>query len=309
MRPEIERDHDIQDQKPRLALLGEFSAGKSTLANALLGRASSPVRVTATQVPPIWYSAGSCDPVLVEMDGTETTITPEEVASVPVEGTRAVKVFLESDILEAVDLIDMPGSSDPNMSADIWDALLPLADMVIWCTPAAQAWRQSEAAIWDMVPERLHRRSLLLLTRIDTVRTEEDRARLIARVTRETDGLFREVLPVSPLQAIEADGGADGLRASGLTDVIDALEGIMDDVLNPEVPSAADLAAELRKTRSRTGPSYLKEVPQEDPPEVATTAPPASDGAAMPSGIIPRRIRPAGDAGRSRRPRSRESLI
>jgi GTPase Era involved in 16S rRNA processing len=41
-----------------VAILGEFSSGKSTLANVLLGRVSSPVRVTATQVPPIWYTHG-----------------------------------------------------------------------------------------------------------------------------------------------------------------------------------------------------------------------------------------------------------
>ncbi|NKX44434.1 dynamin family protein [Roseicyclus persicicus] len=286
--------------KPRIALLGEFSAGKSTLANALLGQDSSPVRVTATQVPPIWYSAGSDDPVHVGIDGTETVIDHDEISRIPVLGTRAVRVFLEADLLDAVDLIDMPGSSDPNMSSDIWDALLPLADIVLWCTPASQAWRQSEAAIWEGVPEELQARSLLLLTRIDTVRNEVDRARLLARVRRETAGQFRAVLPVSPLLAMEAGDDADLQRASGLPRLMDVLAEVVADLRAP-ARRTADIAADLR--RARAGDSGA---PGPDGAgDGAGAEPQVPQGA--PSGVMPRRIRPAGGAARPGRPR--EALI
>lgn len=189
------------DRKPKVAVLGEFSSGKSTLANVLLGRVSSPVRVTATQVPPIWYTHGEGDPVLVDSDGTETEINLAEVASVPVEGTQYVRVFLEAPILQRLDFIDMPGSSDPNMSPDIWNAILPQADAVIWCTPATQAWRQSEAAIWDEIDPEVQERSILLVTRIDKVLSDADRARLMKRMRRETTGTFRDIFAVDLLSA------------------------------------------------------------------------------------------------------------
>ena len=46
-------------RKPRIALMGEFSAGKSTLANMLVGAQHLPVQVTATQLPPVWISQGN----------------------------------------------------------------------------------------------------------------------------------------------------------------------------------------------------------------------------------------------------------
>ncbi len=208
-------------RKPVIALLGEFSAGKSTLANVLLGTSRSPVRVTATQVPPIWFVAGGGAPVRVAADGREIDLPDGILSDVPLHSTRAVRIPVQAEFLERFSLIDMPGSSDPNMSPDTWDALLPLADIVIWCTPATQAWRQSEAAIWDMVPDVLYQRSLLLLTRMDKLGSDADRSRVLGRVERETAGLFRSVHPVSLLAATEAPSECE---TSGMADVMRALD-------------------------------------------------------------------------------------
>jgi GTPase SAR1 family protein len=209
-------------RRPRIAILGEFSSGKSTLTNVLLGHVSSPVRVTATQVPPIWYCHGHGDPVVVSTGGAEREVDAAEIASVPIEGTEYVRVPLPAGILESVDLIDMPGSSDPNMSADIWQKVLPQADAVIWCTPATQAWRQSEAAIWDEVADEVRERSILLVTRIDKVLSDRDRERLMKRVRRETDGVFRDVFAVDLLSA---QGGKGGSGMSAVRAGLDAILG------------------------------------------------------------------------------------
>lgn len=218
-------DRDPQAAKrPTVALLGEFSAGKSTLANALLGADQSTVRVTATQAPPIWYVPGSGMPVRIGTDGSETEVESGALSDVTLQDTLAVRMPVQAAILEHFTIIDMPGSSDPNMSSDIWDALLPMADIAIWCTPATQAWRQSEAAIWDMVPDALHARSLLLLTRMDKVMGAKDRSRIINRVERETRGLFSAVLPVSLLSVSKP---IDQCEASGMGPLLRALAGAM----------------------------------------------------------------------------------
>ena len=217
------------DPRPaRVALLGEFSAGKSTLANVLLGRAQSPVKATATQMPALWYRFGTGAPTRMCEDGTKHTLPGIAGTVASVEGTRAIDVPLDAPILRRFDLLDLPGSSDPNMPATAWDAILPEVDIAIWCTPATQAWRQSEAAIWDAMPARLHQRSLLLLTRIDKVGVA-DRARVLRRIRGEASAKFRHILPVALLSVSEPPWDC---AASGLDKVFEAL----DDLLAHETP-------------------------------------------------------------------------
>ncbi|WP_319826035.1 dynamin family protein [Thalassovita sp.] len=208
-------DRPQQQRKPRVALMGEFSAGKSTLLNMLLDDEPFPVKVTATRLPPVWTSLGADAAFVVAHDGTETPIEIEEISRVSLEKARLIRLHKQNDILELCDLIDMPGVSDPNMPAHVWLPLLQEIDIVIWCTQASQAWRQSEAAIWDRAREAMTGKSILLITQIDKLKTERDRNRVIQRVTRETKGLFHEVFPISTLQAMQSDDDPDLLEQSG----------------------------------------------------------------------------------------------
>jgi len=250
MTDDIQIDHAPRSRKPRIALMGEFSAGKSTLANILMREVLSKVQITATQMPPVWYAHGSGAPVRIAMDGTETPIEGEVSGAVSIADTRAVRIYAEADILEACDIIDMPGSSDPNISLDIWEGMLPLADGVIWCTPATQAWRQSEAAMWEDVRPDLQANSLLLLTRIDKILSETDRQRVLRRVRGEVDGMFRAVLPVSLIEAQEAGEDPDLLRASGLESVLEELLQIIAD-LEPALAGAGGDTADLMQPLNR----------------------------------------------------------
>ena len=217
--------------KPCIALLGEFSAGKSTLANLLLGSDQSTVRVTATRMPPVRYVAGDGPSILMGVDGTEMPLAEAALDDGELAEIREIRIPLQAAILERCDLIDMPGSSDPNMPGDIWGGLLPEVDIALWCTPATQAWRQSEAALWEAVPEALKTRSLLLLTRIDKVDTDVDRKRVLDRIRIETRALFRTILPVSLVQTGHGDDGIAAFRAA------------LDDVLENPEPQVAEVVS------------------------------------------------------------------
>ncbi|MBY6122717.1 GTPase [Mameliella alba] len=265
-----DRPTDPSARKPRVALMGEFSAGKSTLANLLLGQNSSPVQVTATQLPPVWYQLGAPGAQRVGTDGSATPLPAEDWTAVSPEDTRMILARLDADILQACDLIDLPGTSDPNMAPDFWDAFLPKVDLAIWCTPANQAWRQSEAALWEQVPPQLWTKSLLLITRIDKMQGERDRARVVARVRAEAGALFRDVLPISLTGALAGRDNDEVLEATGAAALVrflcHALEG-----LEPPAPVQA---------------------PRPATPGSATirTAPPPSAGAGTEPRIVPRRI-------------------
>lgn len=196
-----------QDQhttgRPCIALMGEFSAGKSTLANLLIGCDPLPVQVVATQLPPVMISYGTGTPYCVMQDDRREDIDLADLSSVSLDDVLYIQIHATEDILLHCDLLDMPGISDPNMSSAVWERMIDRADGVLWCSHATQAWRQSEAATWASLPDKLYDRSLLLLTRVDKLTSQEDRNRVLARVRRETAGLFADVLPISLLLAVQ----------------------------------------------------------------------------------------------------------
>jgi len=273
---------DIPRRKPRLALMGEFSAGKSTLTNLLLGADPLPVKVTATRLPPVWVSYGDSAATREDMDGNIHPIDIADLDAVQLEETRLIRLSLKSDMLQLCDLIDMPGISDPNMDAGVWQAIIGEADNVVWCTHATQAWRQSEAAVWDSLPEALNDKSLLLLTRFDKILSERDRSRVLDRVRRETDGLFRDLFAVSLTEALNAGENRDAWEESGAEPFIKCL---VDLLMNRET------------------------IPQDTQPEAALDSPVSSesDSAEQESTvrIMPSRVRlkPGGQ----RRPRCEPS--
>lgn len=265
------------EPRPRIAIMGEFSAGKSTLTNLLLGDSALPMQVTATQLPPVWLSHGAERAYGEAVDGTCFDVDLEALGALDLDTTRCLRVFCEARVLEHCDLIDLPGISDPNMDPDIWQRIVPQADAVLWCTHATQAWRQSEAAIWEEMPIKLHDTSLLLLTRIDRIEAPRDRQRVLARVTQETEGLFAGIYPISLTRALAAADDRAAWQASGAEDLFEAIFQLCNDLA--DAPRSAPISG----------------------------APTASDGARAPSGpgaegtvvalkngpaIVPRRVRP-----------------
>lgn len=205
-------------RKTRVALMGEFSAGKSTLSNLLLGRDPLPVRVTATSVPPVWISYGEESATMVRHDGTEERLKVEDLTNASFDDAKLIRLTLQSEILELCDLLDMPGISDPNMAHDVWNGVIDEADCVIWCTHATQAWRQSEASTWAETVDQTNGNNLLLVTQFDKLKTERDRSRVLARLRKETDGAFQAIFPVSLIEALGAGEDDKAWKSSGAED-------------------------------------------------------------------------------------------
>jgi len=228
-------------KKPVLCLMGEFSAGKSTLTNLLIKTSALPVNVTATQLPPVWISKGDEAPYRVALDGQEFDIDLEKLEDVTVEDTRYIRISHDADLLDLCDLIDMPGISDPNMDAEVWQKVIHHADAVIWCTHATQAWRQSEAAVWAMLPPALYKNSFLLLTRMDKILSDRDRMRVVRRVGHETEGLFSDLFPISLTQALAAGDDLEKWSASGAEDFLGALIELLNGISDGDGNDAAEL--------------------------------------------------------------------
>lgn len=274
----MQRRSDEQAAKPVVALMGEFSAGKSTLANLLIDEGRSPVRVTATRMPPIWYTHGDGDTVRVALDGTLSVISDDEdLDQVSVEDTAFIQMQCQAEVLELIDIIDMPGISDPNLSSDSWKGTLTNADIVVWCSHATQAWRQSEAATWNEIPEHLWENGLLLLTRYDKLLTEGDKKKVMKRVEAETEGLFRGVFPISLIEAETAGEDRSAWEHSGAEKFMQAL---LDTVFALSRPSAS-------KSKVATASDSSKPL---NAMTSATNAPTKTMQDASSKSIVPKRV-------------------
>ena len=227
-------------RKPRIAIMGEFSSGKSTLCNVLMGARPLLEKVTATQLPPVWLSYGPEDAYTMGLDGKAYDLDLAELEQVSLETTEHIRIFMKSDILRYTDLIDMPGISDPSMSSEVWERMTHLADGVLWCTHATQAWRQSESGVWAGFPEEMRRNSLLLVTRFDKILGDKDKAKVLKRVRAEVDGLFAEVFPMSLLQAMTAGDDEARWHASGAHIFTSSLFEIIHRVIDEGFPEAGD---------------------------------------------------------------------
>ncbi|MDQ2067874.1 dynamin family protein [Xinfangfangia sp. CPCC 101601] len=209
---------------PRLAVVGEFSSGKSTLLNLFLGEDALPVRTTATASPAVWLSYGDDEGYYIDAQGQRHNLPAGGLDEVPAD-SRHVRLFLLSDFLQTCEILDLSGLADPSRTDDLTYEMLGHAQCVIWCTPATQAWRQSERAAWLAVPERIRARSILAITRIDKLRSEQDLERVVRRVKHEAQGLFTAFAPISALMAQRSliDNDVELWEASGIDALTDAL--------------------------------------------------------------------------------------
>lgn len=306
----------LSPRKTRLAFMGEFSAGKSTLSKLFLGNAPLPVKVTATRLPPIWISYGDEAAIAVGHDGSETPIDIEDLDSICVEETKMIRLYNRSETLEICDLIDMPGISDPSMSSDVWLNLLEHVDSVVWCTQATQAWRQSEAAAWELIKERTNGDNILLVTQVDKLRVERDVDRVLQRVRKETEGLFEAVYPLSILDAINAGDDVVKWQESGAAEFVDHLVELL---LNPSEKSEArpDAPQEAATTAGSQefADSLDKKAAEQETTDAATrTAACTQNAQPEPmvynaTSVIPKRVRVLTEMrGRTSRPSSLANL-
>lgn len=194
------------DDALRVAILGEFSAGKSTFLNALVGATVSPMGVLPTTAYVHWLRFGDPGARIVDARGGAVLATIDEAPRV-VEKLREqddrveyVEVTMPVARLARIELIDTPGfnAGDPAHESAVRRAF-DIADIAIWLFDARQAGKLSETG--PLEEARAANLPVVgVLNKIDQVR-EADRPKLLA-VLREG---FKDLAPVAiTLSAREA---------------------------------------------------------------------------------------------------------
>lgn len=177
----------------RIVIAGEFSSGKSSVANLLLRRPILLPSVGLNHGPLIHVRHGHPPATTVEMsDGTREDV-PNMDAALRREQVSAIEITTPISTLSNCEIIEMqaPSSGAPGRA---WIDLASSADMLIWCTIASQAWRLSEKECAERLPEQLRNNAVLAVTRSDLLRSASDVDKIEKRLIQDAGAFFRDLV-------------------------------------------------------------------------------------------------------------------
>ena len=196
---------DVVTTPVRVALGGEFSAGKSTLTKMLLGHHFVKMQASASSMPTACFKYSSTPYFRVFTGNDMRPIAhPDDMTEQEMRDAECLEVGLDVPFLKHFEIFDTPGTSDPTRDVDQLLKIAENVDLVIWCTNATQAWRESERRMWAELPDDVKSRSLLAVTHVDLPNVKASLDRLMARLNREAGSLFDKIIPMDLLSAVKA---------------------------------------------------------------------------------------------------------
>lgn len=263
----------------KVAICGEVSSGKSAVMQALLRTNCLPDFFGIEGRPVIRIRSGADvdDIAVFDSEGSiEKLSSLSEIQ--PRSGLTEIQVSqTELGPFGACELIEMPPLRDGFVTEEEIDRIAS-CDILIWVTIGSQAWRLSEKTILDEIGKRRPSQGILVVSRGDKFRSDNDRERLMDRMERETEDYFgaRVLMQASPaaIDASESDDAAYAINgAESLTQALIAA--------SMEIAGSEPLERDLPETsRVVSFSAHPMTVPEEEQPaeaELEETRPDAED--------------------------------
>jgi hypothetical protein len=199
---------DARPGKPRrtrVVVIGEFNSGKTTLVNALVGAPVLAASFTTHTAHTTVVAFASRPAVSVETTARKRLPSAwDRIGEHAPQDVRRLHVGVPLQRLKGLSVIDTSGLGFADGESDAAGSLQACrnADVVIWCTPAMQAWKASEERTWLALPEGVRARGLLAVTFADGIGSPADLDRLMRRLETEAGPHFYRVVAAGDCAAL-----------------------------------------------------------------------------------------------------------
>lgn len=199
-----------QYQEPiTIAIVGQFSSGKSTFLNALLGREILPSGITPITSKVCTISYGDEYSLIVSYrDGSRASKPLDFLHSLDeLENLQITEFTLLAPIalLRHISLLDTPGFNSQNaIDTETTNAILKRVDGIIWLSLIDNVGKQSEKAILEAHIRQYASKSLCVLNQKDRLKNEHEVATSLEYARSAFSGLFSEFIPISAKLALQA---------------------------------------------------------------------------------------------------------
>lgn len=197
------------DKQMKVAIIGQFSSGKSTFLNALLGQEVLPSGITPVTAKVCEITYG--EEMRLEIHYKNNVIMNKpinylgEVDEVENLKIAFYKLFVPLELLKVVSFLDTPGFNSQNESdTETTNAILESVDGIIWLTLIDNVGKNSEKEILQTHVKRYSHKSLCVLNQKDRLKNSDEIETSIAYAKRAFDGFFEEVIAISAKQALDS---------------------------------------------------------------------------------------------------------
>lgn len=193
----------------QIAIIGQFSSGKSTFLNALLGQDILPTGITpiTSRVCKICYGEDYILEILYK-DGKKMLQNVEFLHKLTRDNSKNIDYFClyaPIALLKEINFLDTPGFNSQNLEdTQATLKVLEQVDGIIWLTLIDNAGKNSEKALLREFSTLFAQKSLCVLNQKDRLKNEKDIQASVEYAKSAFDGIFAEVIPISAKLALKA---------------------------------------------------------------------------------------------------------